>query len=313
MKITLVLLIAGVIQSFAATSYSQSARISLDLKNVTIEEVLNAIESKSDFYFFFNQKLIDVNRRVDVVADNLPIAEILNALFKGSDIEYVVYDRQIILAPKEAAHEMKNPQQQKVTGVVKDASNSEPLIGVNIQIEGTLQGTTTDMDGKYEINVPGPSAVLTFSFVGFITQKIEAGDKTSIDVNMEPDVKSLDEVVVIGYGVQKKKDLTGSVGIVNVEEMKKVKAAGIAEALQGQVAGVSVQTNGDPGRMADVRIRGVGSFSDVGPLYVIDGLILNDANHLNPPILSLSRFLRTHLPRHCMAPGELTGLLSLPP
>ncbi len=135
---------------------------------------------------------------------------------------------------------------------------------------------------EYEIAVPGPAAVLVFSFVGFTTQKIEVGDKATIDVNMEPDVKSLDEVVVIGYGVQKKKDLTGSVGIVNVEEMKKVKVSGVAEALQGQVAGVSVQTNGDPGRMADVRIRGVGSFSDVGPLYVIDGLILNDANHLNP-------------------------------
>lgn len=292
MKITFVLLIAGVLQSFAATSYSQSARISLDLKNVTIEEVLNEIEAKSDFYFFFNQKLIDVNRRVDVVADNLPIADILNSLFKGLDIEYVVYDRQIILAPKDAVHEMKNSQQQKVTGVVKDASNSEPMIGVNIQVEGTLQGTTTDMDGRYEIVVSGPSAVLTFSFVGFVTQKIAVQDKATIDVNLDPDVKSLDEVVVIGYGVQKKKDLTGSVGIVNVEEMKKVKVSGVAEALQGQVAGVSVQTNGDPGRMADVRIRGVGSFSDVGPLYVIDGLILNDANHLNPSDIESIQILK---------------------
>ncbi len=119
MKITFVLLIAGVLQSFAASSYSQSAKISLNLKNVTIEEVLNEIEAKSDFYFFFNQKLIDVNRRVDVLADNQPIAEILNTLFKDSDIEYVVYDRQIILAPRETVHGIKNPQQQKVTGRCK--------------------------------------------------------------------------------------------------------------------------------------------------------------------------------------------------
>jgi hypothetical protein len=211
MKITFILLIAGVLQSFAATSYSQSARISLNLKNVTIEEVLNEIESKSDFYFFFNQKLIDVNRKVDVVADNLPIADILNGLFHDSGIEYVVYDRQIILAPKESVNELRKNQPQKVSGVVRDASNSEPLIGVNIQIEGTLQGTTTDLDGRYEINVPGPEAILTFSFVGFNTQKITVGERTSIDINMDPDVKSLDEVIVIGYGVQKKKDLTGAV------------------------------------------------------------------------------------------------------
>ena len=171
MKITFVLLIAGVLQSFAATSYSQSARISLDLKNVTIEEVLNEIEAKSDFYFFFNQKLIDVNRKVDVTADNLPIADILNGLFKDSDIEYVVYDRQIILAPKEAIPVIKNPQQQKITGVVKDASNSEPLIGVNIQIDGTLQGTTTDMNGSMRSLCRVRTAVLDIFFCGICNSK----------------------------------------------------------------------------------------------------------------------------------------------
>lgn len=292
MKITVLLLFAGVLQSFATKSFSQSARISMDLKNVSVVEVLNEIESQTDFYFFFNQKLIDVDRKVNVSAENTTISDVLTGLFGESNVDYVIYDRQIILAPKETVQSIKSTQQQRITGVVTDANNSEPLIGVNIQIEGTTQGAITGFDGSYELTVPGPGTTLIFSFVGYITQRIQVVDQSTIDVNMILDITSLEEVVVIGYGVQKKKDLTGSVGVVNVEEMKKLKVAGVAEALQGQVAGVSVQTNGDPGRMADVRIRGVGSFSNVGPLYVIDGLILNDANHLNPADIESIQILK---------------------
>jgi hypothetical protein len=230
MKITVLLLFAGVLQSFATKSFSQSARISMDLKNVSVVEVLNEIESQTDFYFFFNQKLIDVDRKVNVSAENTTISDVLTGLFGESNVDYVIYDRQIILAPKETVQSIKSTQQQRITGVVTDANNSEPLIGVNIQIEGTTQGAITGFDGSYELTVPGPGTTLIFSFVGYITQRIQVVDQSTIDVNMILDITSLEEVVVIGYGVQKKKDLTGSVGVVNVEEMKKLKEAGVAEA-----------------------------------------------------------------------------------
>ena len=170
---------------------------------------------------------------------------------------------------------------QSVKGTVTDAQNGDPLIGVTVK---TLDGTgmaVTDFDGHYDVKA-GADARLQFSYVGYENVVVSVNGRRTIDVKMSTDVNTLEDIVVIGYGVQKKSDLTGAVAVVDMKEAKKTAATNIYEMLQGQLPGVTVNTTGAPGQMSQVQIRGVGSFNTVGPLYVLDGMIVNDVNHLNP-------------------------------
>lgn len=167
-----------------------------------------------------------------------------------------------------------------VSGVVTDISH-EPLIGVTVRDDSGSAAAITDIDGAYQIKVAA-DATLEFSYVGYKTVKEAVGGRTKVDVTMYEQAETLDQLVVIGYGTQKKADLTGSVAVVDMDEARKQPATDIASMLQGQVSGVSVATSSQPGSVASIRIRGVGSFSSVGPLYVIDGMIVNDANDINP-------------------------------
>jgi TonB-dependent starch-binding outer membrane protein SusC len=175
-------------------------------------------------------------------------------------------------------------QNDTIRGVVTDANTGESLIGTTIQLKGTTKGSTTDINGNYVLEADNlQTDILIVTMVGYKKVEIPVNNRKQINISLEPDIISLDQIVVVGYGVQKKKDLTGAVGVVDVNEMSKIKTGGIQESLQGQVAGVSVTSSGDPGSNAEVHIRGIGSFSNNGaPLYVIDGTILEDANQLNP-------------------------------
>lgn len=180
----------------------------------------------------------------------------------------------------------------EVSGVVTDAATNEPLIGVTVAEKGKKgNGTATDLNGHFTLKVPS-NGTLTFSYVGYASQEVPVEGQTMLSVALSENQQMLDEIVVIGYGVQKKADLTGAVAVVDMDEAKKTQATNIAEMLQGQAAGVSVQTTGNPGEMSNVRIRGIGSFSSVGPLYVIDGLIVNDVNHLNPQEIETMQVLK---------------------
>lgn len=180
----------------------------------------------------------------------------------------------------------------EVSGVVTDAATNEPLIGVTVAEKGKKgNGTATDLNGHFVLKVPS-NGTLTFSYVGYASQEVPVEGQTMLSVALSENQQMLDEIVVIGYGVQKKADLTGAVAVVDMDEAKKTQATNIAEMLQGQAAGVSVQTTGNPGEMSNVRIRGIGSFSSVGPLYVIDGLIVNDVNHLNPQEIETMQVLK---------------------
>jgi len=172
-------------------------------------------------------------------------------------------------------------QQKTVTGQVTSEEQG-PLPGVNIVIQGTVQGAVTDVNGNYSIVVPGPDAVLVFSFIGFTTQAIPVGDQTTIDVLLAPDVTSLDEIVVTAYATQKKKDLTGSVGVVNADELVQMPQGNITQQMQGRVAGVTVVQDARPGQEAKVRIRGMGSFQNNEPLYIVDGVPTTNVNTINP-------------------------------
>jgi len=178
-------------------------------------------------------------------------------------------------------------QQKTVTGQVTSEEQGA-LPGVNIVIQGTVQGAVTDVDGNYSIVVPGPDAVLVFSFVGFTTQAIPVGDQTTIDVVLSPDVTSLDEIVVTAYATQKKKDLTGSVGVVNSDQLVQMPQGNITQQMQGRVAGVTVVQDARPGQAAKVRIRGLGSFQNNEPLYIVDGVPTTDVNTIVSHLLLLS-------------------------
>lgn len=183
-------------------------------------------------------------------------------------------------------------QNVEVSGAVMDAALDEPLIGVNVTAKNMPgSGTITDIDGNFKLSVPGNS-VLVVSYIGYEEQEIPLNGRTNLIIKLREATQTLNEIVVIGYGTQKKSDLTGSVAVVDMDEAKKLVSGSISEALQGQVAGVSVQSSGDPGNMGTIRIRGVGSFSKVGPLYVVDGLIVTDMNHINPADIESMQVLK---------------------
>ena len=189
--------------------------------------------------------------------------------------------RIILLVLWLASSHALQAQERAVSGAIKDETGAS-LPGVNVILKGASQGTVSDADGNFKINISGNDAVLIFSFIGFSTQEIAVGSKTNVTVSMTLDVKTLSEIVVTGYASQEKKDLTGSVGTVKTVDLIAIPSSNINSQLQGRIAGVTVSGDGRPGQPAKVRIRGFGSFQDNDPLYVIDGVPTQDISTLNP-------------------------------
>ena len=276
MRNTLLLLIITVFHSYATTSYSQTALLSLDVKDVTVGSVLEKIEEQSDFYFLFNAKLVDIDRRVSVSANNQKIFPILDQIFNKTNVEYIVYNQQIVLSPGDYIAGMKKQalQPRDITGTVTD-ENGNPVIGATVIVKGTTQGTISDTKGKFSLaNVP-EDGVLVFSFVGMRTQEIVVGNQTIINVSMEEETIGLDEVVVIGYGTVKKSDLTGAVASVTSEELSAFPTGDVAKSLQGRAAGVHIQArDGEPGTSSIIQIRGATSINaGSDPIFVVDGFV----------------------------------------
>ena len=281
MKLTLFILITSVLSSLATGSYSQNARVTLDLKSVTVKETLKAIESSSEFFFVYNNELINVDRKIDIQVKNEKIGDVLNKIFDGRNVEVTVIDRKIILAPTYMGSQQ---QGNKVTGKVTDSSSGS-LPGVSVVVKGTTTGVITDMNGNYSLgNIP-ENATLQFSFVGMKTQEIAVGNKTTINVTLAEETVGIEEVVAVGYGVQKKINLTGAVANVNQEQLVKRPVSNIGLMMQGFVPGVKItQNSGEPGNEGlDIMIRGRGTFSSAGsnPLVIIDG-IQGSLSNLNP-------------------------------
>jgi len=268
------LLILGILQAYAVDTYSQKTKLSLDFSDTELIKVLDNIEVESEFYFLYNEKLLDTDRKVSIDVNDRPINEILDDLFDGTNIKYSIFDRKIILAP-DFIITNNYLQQRSITGTIKDENNN-PLPGVNIQVEGTTIGTISNANGSYTITIPNENVVLVFSFIGYNTQKIPAVNKTTLEVIMMPSTSSLDEVVVIGYGTQKKVNLTGSVTAVNSANIEKLSVTQTSQLLAGIASGVTVlQSSGQPGKDGvSIRVRGIGTFSGAGnnPLVLVDGL-----------------------------------------
>ncbi len=284
MRATVFFLMLGIIQVSAINSYSQQS-ISIKLTNVSLSDVLNEIEERSDFYFLYNQDLVDVNRKVSLNAENESIDTILNQLFGQSEVKYVIKDRQIILTSLNRLGLPQSGQEKEVRGKVTDSSGV-PLPGVTVVVKETTDGMITDTDGNYVMNKVPSDATLVFSFVGMKTQEIPVAGKTTIDVVMQEETVGIEEVVAIGYGTESKKKLTTSVAKFKADQMEELPITNIADAFSGQISGVLAENGvGTPGSSPVIRIRGYGSINAGSePLYVIDGMMANATQFgaLNP-------------------------------
>ena len=280
MKLTTFLLLISTFCVLANKTYSQSKTLSFKMAKVALKDVLANIEDQSGYNFMYSENIIDVKREVSINVDNKDIEEVLSSLFAGTDVVYTKKDRIIILSTPGTSDAS---QQKNVTGKVKDTAGV-PLPGVTVAVKGTTKGTTTNSDGSYSIpNVPG-DATLIFSFVGMESQEISVVGKTSIDVVLAETAIGIEEVVAIGYGTQKKSDVTGALSSVKPEELIKRPITRIEQALQGTTPGVFVvSSNGKPGEGLQVKVRGTSSITGgTSPLYVIDGFIGGDVQALSP-------------------------------
>ncbi|MDP4240966.1 MAG: TonB-dependent receptor [Bacteroidota bacterium] len=282
-------MILGIMNIFALNTYSQSGKVSLNFKNTTVEEVLNSIEKGSEYYFAYNQKLINVNRKVDIVAKNKDIKDVLRELFKNTNTDYVVIDHQIVLSHKQITeNELSDIQQQvkgvAITGTVVDSKTGETIPGVSVFIKGTTKGTLTDKQGKFNITTTDPKATLSFSFMGYERQDISVSGKTNLNVSLVSTVTNLEEVVVIGYGTVKRSNLTGAVASVKMDDIPIVATNSVSNLLTGRVPGlVIIQNSADPTSDYSILVRGATSTgAGNSPLYVIDGFTGGDINAVSP-------------------------------
>lgn len=266
MKLTVILIFIGCLQ-LSAKSYSQT--ITLSTTNTAIDKVFTAIEKQSGFYFFYKYKEIKQAKPVTLSLKNATLDEALRMCFKDEPFTYTIDNKTIIVNKKD--EELVVPDKITVTGQVLDNAK-QPLPGVNITVKGTNTGVISGGDGKYSIQVDD-NAVLIFRFVGFKSREEPVSKRTVINISLEEDNQQMSEVVVVGYGNQERKDVTGAIGTVKMGNIKEIKAASIDLKLAGQLAGVTVnQVTGTPGGGVSVNIRGAGSVgAGDDPLYVVDG------------------------------------------
>lgn len=274
MKWSLFLFIISIFQAQAISGYAQKTELSLDFRSTSIEKILNEIENQSDFYFLYNKNLIDVGRETNIQVENQQIDFILDQLFNDSDIHYRIFNRQIVLSAEDNPTNGFSSQIRDVSGKVTDVSG-QSLPGVTVIVKGTTKGTVTDFDGNYTISDVQPEETLVFSFVGMRSKEVGVGSQSSINVVMEEDAIGIEEVVAIGYGVQKKSDVTGATVSVGAEQIESRPVKNAVEAMQGKAAGVDITSNERPGTVGNITIRGVRSLTaSNSPLYVVDGIPL---------------------------------------
>ncbi|MDR0431240.1 MAG: TonB-dependent receptor [Tannerellaceae bacterium] len=279
LKLPLWALILTLCLTLDSKACAQEIPLSLYMENVTIKEILKEIEEKSNYTFFYNDKVVNTNRKTNIRAVNKPLGAILSEILP--ECIWQVDNGKIILIP--GSQESRVPavsQDRRITGIVTDM-NGEPLAGVNIRVKGASMGVISDIDGKFDLSV-APGAVLVASYVGFNTREITVGNQTTLAIRLSEDSRTLEEVVVVGYGVQKKKLITGATVQVSGENIQKINRVDVLGAMQGQTPGVNiVQRSGMPGDVFSVSIRGLGTTGNAEPLYVIDGVPEGHINNLS--------------------------------
>jgi TonB-linked SusC/RagA family outer membrane protein len=303
MRLSLFFMVVSTAIAFSATTYSQSTKLSVNLRDATVREVMEAIEEQSEFLFLYQEGQVDLDRRVTIHAEGKQLQEILDEVFKGTDNIYIVSDRQVVIgkAPRKTLEaqlaalqkDMKvsliHQQQKEITGKVADSSG-EPLPGATVMVKGTTIGTVTDVDGNFTLQIPSDAKTLQVSFVGMKTQEIPIAGRTTFNVVLEEESEALEEVVVTAFGTgQKKVSMVGSVQTVDPGQLR-VPSASLSTSFAGRLAGViSYQRTGQPGADgASFYIRGISTISGAtSPLIILDGVEISsgDLNTLDPEII----------------------------
>lgn len=280
MRCVMLFLLLSTLQSVANIAYSQSVRLSLEMRNSTVQEVLSAIEQKSSFYFTYNLEQVNVNRRVSVNMKEKSVTDILDTVFSSEGIKYIISDKHIVLYKAENASPIRMQDSKIVKGSIVD-ENGEPVIGANVIEKGTTNGVITDMNGNFSIEVT-KGAVLQISYIGYETIEISSNQNLS-KIRLREDNQVIDEVVVVGYGIQKKVNLTGAVSDVKSDLLQNRTSASPVNLLTGQVPGMTIiQRSGQPGDdIGTLRVRGIGTLGNAEAMVIIDG-VESSFNNVNP-------------------------------
>ena len=280
MKLTVGFLLLCSCFAFANHAYSQNEKVSLNKIQVQLEDVLSEIEDQTNYLFISNREL-DLTQKVSVHAANESVQEVLNEVLKDTGLTFSVEGVNIILTQKEVNVLIAQQQVKNISGKIVD-QNGEPVIGANVVEKGTANGVISDLEGRFSIRVQD-NAELQISYIGYVDQIIPVAGKENLGIVLKEDYQNLDEIVVVGYGVQKKKLVTGATVQVKGDDLQKLNTVNPLGALQSQAPGVSIVKNsGVPGEGFKISVRGVGTTGNSTPLYIVDGVTTGSIDHLSP-------------------------------
>ena len=274
-------------------SLTAQAQITFRVSNKSIKQAIGLIESKADYSFFYSDELDDLNNKINLSVNNEDIHSVLQKLFRNTRITYRIEDgKQVVLSKKKDNQLSSKSKEKEVRGIITDKTG-EPLIGVSVTVKGTGKGTVTDMNGKWALSV-SEGSVLNFSYIGYSAETVKVGKSNSYNISLSEDNQLLDEVVVIGYGSMKRKDITTAVSVVSTADIDERPIIDAAQALQGKAAGIQVvQPSGAPGEGMSIRVRGATSVQASNePLYIVDGMPNDNISSLSPADIESMQVLK---------------------
>lgn len=290
-------------------SPSLLAQVTITVKNQSVRQALKEIERLSNYKFFYNNDLSSLDKKVSITAKDESIESVMNKLLADTDISYKQDNNNLIVLTLKATSPKQTSNDLRIKGTVVDETG-QPVIGANIVVEGTTNGTISDLDGNFMLQVP-EKADLRVSYIGYLDQKVKVGTNTTLRIVLKEDTQTLDEVIVVGYGTMKKSDITGSVASVRLDDLKEGASTSVDQMLLGKSAGVNVvQSSGEPGGGFSVNIRGASSINGgVSPLYVIDGVPIDNSRPVSQG--SIVGFSDNRSPRNPMSsinPADIESL-----
>lgn len=274
------LLLIGALSSSALFAQAQQQRVQLSGSNLPLKEVFSQIEKQTNLSVDYKIQDIDDSLIIKNIPSQGTVRTVLSKILEGTNCTATFNEGHIIISKNTNNPSHSSTRVRTISGVVVDESRT-PIIGANVMVKGTTNGTITDMDGKFSLNVP-ENAILEISYIGYLTQTIKIGTQNTVAISLKEDTQRLDEVVVIGYGTQAKKDITGAVSVVSKDAITEMPVVNFSEALQGKASGVYVNSTGAPGSSTTIRIRGIGSVNGSDPLIVVDGISNIDIDAVNP-------------------------------
>lgn len=253
---------------------AQNQQVQITGTNITLRNAFDQIEKQTNFSIDYDAKTVDENHTIKSIPKANTLSEVITDLLQEINSTFTITSTHIIITPKPTK---TNAQARRISGVVIDKKTNEALIGANILVKGTSIGTVTDFDGKFSLDLPAEESIITFNYVGYLKQELEAPKSGILKIELEYNSIEIDEVVVVGYGTVKKSDLTGSIGVISSKNMRTTSVMSADQALQGRMAGVTVTNNsGAPGGGVSIKIRGTGGFGNTDPLYIVDGMPIKD-------------------------------------